>query len=218
VYTKSVKKKLFRLSRQGQVPLYVAFFGVLVLCLGLAWFYLKNQSAFGQTFLSNLPFLQQPVSFSTQGWKNFSFPSQRVSVLYPPNWYTNDQGFISQYPYTPGITSNDVYNAINIQQVTFQIQVSYLNADWVTRLYNSKNEEIVANDYRPTEQNKYTKIDSGQTFQGKKFVMFQGLGEKNQMHAYLLVNTDLIFQFNLFNYDQTGVGYFKQIITTATVN
>ncbi len=207
------------MGNKGQLSLYVAFAGFLFLALGLSWVYLKDQRAFGGLNLPFLSFLQPTKTIDTRNWKEFKV-DQNLRVYYPPDWLVVEGQYISQYSFTPGKHSNDIYNAISGQVITTQIQTSYANEDWFNRVYNAKKEDIIINEYQPNDQSlsKFTTVESVKTLKGDEFVVFKNLKFPNNLYAYLLLPGPQIYIFTLGNYDQTGQDYFHQIISTAKAN
>lgn len=204
-------------NQKGQLLIFIIFFAVIILGLGFGWFYLRDQAAFGGLNLPFLNFLNPTPTFSTTGWKQFTTADQGLNLLYPPSWYLTQNQYLSQYPYTPGTTSNDVYNVISVKLATFQLQTSYANQDWVDKVYNSKDGDQLYNEYHSSDQVILTKVSSGKTLKGDKFVLFTDQNS-GQMQAYLAINPSQIYQFTLDHYDQNGLNYYKQIIETATTN
>lgn len=201
------------MDKKGSVYLYTAFAGLLILSIGLGWFYLRDRAAFGGL---NLPFISgRTEMINTKDWKSFQI-ADNLTVLYPPDWFIFENKYISQYPYTPGKVSNDIYNAINATAIESQIQPGYANEDWFNRLYNAKKGDNVVNGFRPSGQNQFIAVDSGKTLSGKRFVLFRESKEPRQTQAYLYISSLAIYQFTLNNFDQTGLEYFKKIISTSS--
>src|SRR4051812_24167096 len=111
------------MNNRGQLIVYLILVVLLLFAGGIWWLFFHDQELFGGLKIS-LPFMQSKTQMDTSNWKAFPV-DQRLTVLYPPNWYVTEERYISQYPYTPGRTTNDVYNVITVAPITSQIQTSY---------------------------------------------------------------------------------------------
>lgn len=162
------------------------------------------------------PFDKKPISH-TQNWRKFTTADKRVSFYYPPDWYLFEGTYVSQYPYTPGRSTSDIYNVISVQEIKNQLQSGYLNDDWFNIIYTAEPDQVITNKFRPNSLIQINKVESGKTNQGKKYVIFKELASPRILKTYL-ISSPVLYEIDLGSYDQAGFQTFKQILSTVTLN
>lgn len=206
------------MGQKGSVLVTAVLTISLLTALAIGWYYYRRLgSPINYVGGLPLPFVENRKQADTTGWPKLSPPGQSLSIYFPPGWYVIDDRYISQYPYTPGKDSNDIYNVITYSKITDQIQPGYTNDGWIAEIYRADPQKVMTNAYYSSNAVRLWKLESGRTQQGAKYVIFEREGQEHRRYSYVK-RGQTIYEFSLANFDSTGERVFRTVIYSSLLD